>query len=421
MFFPTLALAQAPQNFAPNSQWEVISTVGYAPRENSEGTGPLPPVAITANTTGSNLVVLSVSGPTGEAKAGDLIVLSGAGADRALTLAPMRITALKRDAEITVRAPLGLAPRVSRPASARNVNIGGEASAGTGDGPDGWTKSTSLVFWREDNAANVPPGAYYSLGLSRRASPAEFLVTHPNPHLVRGRTIAFGAYVLHRPRNGSAAWRVVISSDGSGGYTAMSPAALPSTDYQWRELRYTVPADATAVYEGVELEGGRGDTFYLANPVATIGRAIGEGGYLKPFEETLIPVVKITPYSWDNATITFPATPDAGPSYAIAFDAYAETGGAIAPTVARIDTALEGINDEPVIVGGASVRAIAFRDKAGAPIKYSPIMAQTVAGVKTFGGGPVVLDGDGRAVAYSGVAADRWRNVSLDISGFLLK
>jgi hypothetical protein len=411
----------APVNLAPNSQWEVITGFSHGVRENPSGTGREAPIAVFAHTTHCNICTATVRGSTGDLKAGDLVTFNGPGVDARLKLSPMRVLAVTRDASFTFALPLGLEPAVSAPATVLNINIGMAASTHTGDGPDGWSKSPSLEIWREDNAANVPAGADYSLGVRKTSADRQQLVTRPRPGRFHGRMIVFGAYVYQRVRGGAGSWRITLASNGAGGREVFSAQAPATPGWQWLEASYAVPLDATEVSAGVVFDGQVDDVYYVANPVLTFGTAIGVNNYLKPTTEIVIPRVKLTPITWNNAVVTFPRSPGAGEGYGFSWDVYAETGGGIAPTVAAVGVALEGIDDNPVVANSGVVRSIAFRSAVTAPTLYSEILGQTVAGVKSFAGPTITLDGTGRAWAYSGVAADSWRNVSMDMGSYVLK
>ena len=414
-----LALGQlpAPQNFAPNSQWEIVTGVASGTMENIEGTGTMPSISASANTTGSNTVTFTITS-TGELKIGDLISVSGSGVSSVLTISTMRITALSTNASITVQAPLGLAPSTSSASTIIPTNIGMSASSGTGGGPDGWSKTSTLIFWRENNSVNMlPGGSYYSLGINKQATTSEALYLTPNPSKYAGKTIAFGAYVYQKVQGSTGTWDISISSGGTGGTTVTSANGVAKNGFQWLEVNYDVPSDASSITCSINFNGTTGDTYYVANPVLTIGSIIN-GLYSKP-QEVFIPVVKFSPFSFDNASITLPGTADSAGTYSFAFDAYAETNGTIAPTVKGIHIQFEGVNSNTAITGTAP-RNLAWRDVLSPPIKYGPVLGQTVSDVKSYTGGFIVLGANGYAVCYGQVASDNWFNVSVDISGYLL-
>ena len=432
----------APVNLAPNSQWEIFSGLGYGPRENVEGTGAMAPIAVAANTTGDNRVTFTVSGSTGELENGELVTISGPGVDPALTVSPMRVFGLIPDRRFQVLAPLGRAPAISRPAVAQPVGIGmaTPGNLASGDAADGWSKGPGgnrLVVWREDNPVNLSPGAMYALGVNMDGDGAPQAVsTGPDARPFRGKTIAFGAYVLQKVRGGPGTWQAFIVSDGAAAAMAISPMADPRGGYQWREVSYRVPDDATTVSAGVRLNGAPADTYYVTDPVLTVGGLIGPDNYIKP-RETLIPVVHISPLGWINATIAFPKTGAANGAYAASFDIYAETGGAVAPSVKHAFGEIEGIDSGAVQAGTGAVRVMAFLDKLDAPEKSGSFLAQAVQNVKAFNvldlplatssfgvTGPEVTGPGyapyGYAVYVTGVPGDVWWNVSMEFDGFLL-
>ena len=419
--FAVQASGPAPYNLAPNSQWEVITGFSYGVRENPLGTGLEPPIVVSTYATGCNVCTARVSGSTGDLKPDDLVTFDGPGLDPSLRLSPMRVLAVDRDASFSFALPLGARPSVSASARASIINVGMAASTKTGDGPDGWSKSPSLEVWREDNSINIPAGADYSLGVRKTALSQQYLATHPRPGRVHGRMIVFGAYVYQRVRGGEGAWRVSLSSNGSGGRTVSSAPPDASPGWRWLEAAYEVPMDATEVSAGVVFDGNINDVYYVANPVLALGDAIGPNNYVKPTTEIVIPRVKLTPTTWNNATLTFPGPKVGSHGYGFCWDVYAETGGEIAPTVASVSAALEGIDDNPVVTKSGVVRAIAFRSNVAAPTIYSEILGQQAAGVKAFAAPTIVLDGTGRAWVYSGIASDSWRNVSMDMNLFFLK
>lgn len=424
----TLAACSAstagPTNYAPNSQWEIFSGEGFDARENVAGTGVMPAMAFVGNTTGANRVVLALSGPSGDLKVGDLVQLSGAGVDPTLTLAPTRVIALTHDATLTIIAPLNGIPTVSSAGLAQPVNVGMAAgSTHTGAAADHWSKTIGLEVWREDNAANLASGATYALGVNVNGLVADgrppiYLGTRSlDAPMYRGRTVTFGVDVYQKVLGGSGTWRVYCASDGG---VTTSPPAPASHRYDWSEVTCAVPIGATFLQVGVYFDGAPTDTYYVANPVLAMGSAIGPNNYEKP-TEVLTPINGIVPLTWNNAVIRFPPRAVNSPNYFdILFDAYAETGGQIAPSVVSTDGQLEGLDGQPVRIGTGAVRAIGFRNSARAPIVVGGILAQYAPNVKSFTTMNITFDGSGHAWANSAVADDMWTNVSLEFDRFYL-
>ena len=409
----------APVNLAPNSQWEIFSAEGFAARWTIDGQGPMAGIAATGNTTGRNAVTFTLAGPTGDLKVGDLVTASGDGIDPVLARSPMRVIALAPGRSVTVNAPSGDAPTVSRGAVLTPVNIGGEAATHTGDAADGWTKTISLPVWREDNAANLSPGALYALGAHKDRAGPEMIYLTPDVARYRGRTLSFGVLVYHKLRLGAGDWTLFFASDGPGAAVVVSAPPPAGPGYQWLELRYSVPADATGLRVGVVLDGAAGDTYYLADPVLARDDVIGRDNYQKP-QETFIPVVHVTPITWENATVAFTPVADAREPHTRLFDLYAETGGKVAPSVRLAQGAIEGVNAGAVVAGPAA-RVIAWASSPAAPNLFGPILAETGTNVKAFGALSLPLDGQGRAWFASGVLGDVWTNVSMDLCLFYLQ
>ncbi len=422
MFAVSSACAQyAPQNFAPNSQWEIFSGMSYGARENIDGTGTIAPITLTGNSTGSNLVVLRHSGIPGDVKLGDLVKLQGAALDPVLTKAPMRIWAFG-PGSLTVRPAVGAAPAISGKGVAQPVNIGMAASLNTGDAADGWKKPVGLMVWREDNYQNLPSknpltSGHYALGVQKDVDADEYVETITDAARYRGKTIAFGITGYHKVRAGAPAWRVYIKSSSGAAESALATSA---GGYQWLETSYLVPNTATSLSVGVRLLGRARDTYYFAEPVLTVGTAIGPGNYTRP-REIFTPVVHISPPQWINAEIKFPTRADPNGTYRNTFDIYAETAGAVAPSVRHAFGQIEGINTGAVQVNTGVIRAIAFFDQPIPPTKGGSFLPQYVAGVKSFASLDMPLDHNGESVYYSGMPGDVWTNVSMEFDWFILE
>lgn len=298
----------APYNLATNSQWEIFSGFGDSTRINVQGTGTLAAASMSANSTGPNLVTISVSsGDLSEWKVGDLIRIQNC-SEAALSSFPMRILT-KSSTQLEVRCPLGFAPTVSTTGTIIPVNIGGASSVGTGDAADGWRKDINLAVWREDNSANLLAGCRYALGCNVSSSSVtpidQPLFMSLDPTLYRGQRLTFGAYVYQKVKGGAGTWCLFYNT----GTIVTDSSAPASTEYQWLEYSFVVPTNATFLNVGIRFQGSVGDTYYVANPVlaltASPNPAIGEGQYVKP-QEVLFPVVHISP--WINVEFGYGTT-----------------------------------------------------------------------------------------------------------------
>lgn len=447
------ALAQAaPQNLAPNSQWEIWSGVGYSTAENPQGTGTASAIAASGNTVGTVGSTVFTVTITNDLAVGELITATGAGVDPALTVAPMRITALSSNRSVTVRVPLGYTPNISHASVLTPVVVGNQAAKGTGDAADGWKKTTSMAVWREFYPVNVTSNAYYALGANKDQAGPEYIwlqfVTRQQMTQWAGRTVSFGAYGYHKVKGGSGTWRI-YANDSVNGIRSCNPVA-PSATYQWSECAFSIPANASYFYIGMQLDGVKSDTYYFENPVLTIGSAIGGvHNYIKP-QETLIPIVHISPLTMVNAVIKFPSTQPPPPNvgYSFVFDPFADTGGQIAPTVIKAKGQLEGWNAGAPVPDSGLTRVIAWYDRSSAPGKGGSFLLQLPSQtncsftsnnpVRTascaqrpvksymymdmpFNHTDTTADIQGTGVLTSAIANDTWANVSLEFDEFLLQ
>ena len=419
----------SPTNFAPNSQWEIWSSVSYGPAENPQGTGIEPLIVASGNTTGTpGSSVLTVH-TTGDLSVGDLVEVRGPGVDPSLGRAPMRVIALVPNTSITVRTPFGMTPRVSGPSTVTPIVIGNLAAEGQGNAADGWSKSLGMPVWRDNYPANVPRTAYFSLGASKDVGRVEYIETALRPRLWAGKQVVFGIYGYQKVRHGTGTWSIAYNDSIDGiRHCRQVPAEAA---FQWSECTVNIPEAATYVYAEVQLNGSVGDTYYFADPVLTVGRKIGGvTSYTKP-QEDFIPIVHVKAKSWINSTIIFPSFAGDGPStcrYGFTIDPYADTGGAIAPTVAEARGQAEGLNKGHVIAGGAAVRIIAWYDRASAPDRSGSFVPQYVQNVKSFAYMNMPLNATdtssdlrGSAFICSNVASDTWDNVSLEYDEFSLR
>lgn len=414
-------------NKAPNSQFEIMSGLNCSTRWNKGGTGTLSPANMLSNTAGANTAgnnssVLTLDSVPAEWKVDDLIKLNTIGgktAQAALTDFPLRIANISGNT-ITVWCPRGSYPTATGTANVEPVNVGGAASVGTGDAADGWSKSTSLMVWREDNAENLQAGAYYALACRKTVGSVEYVYINmgaPDVRQYAGRTVVFGCWIKQKVRSGSGTWQVFVSSNGTGGTTTLSSAGTTSSAYQWLEVTATIPADATTFSAGLSTAGAIGDVYYLCNPVLAFGTSIGSLGYVKP-RETFIPIVKVEPLPWINATVTFPAV-DVRSFFYWWHDFYADTSGQVAPTVKLAYGAVEGINTGTAVTGIGGHRLIGWGDDIDDPLRLGPFMAQVVTNVKCYAHHRLPLK-NGWGIVFSGVASDVWSNVSIDLDVFEL-
>jgi hypothetical protein len=405
-----LLLERAVINVLPNTRWYVSTAIGYGTKIGAEG-NPMASVSVSSYTTGSNTVVCTTS-DTKALAVGMLVAFSGS-AHANLKITPARITALVTNTSFTVRLPNGLLGASSAACTATPTDVGGAVvSIVTSHSFDHWTKATGMAVWRDSWSANVR-GGRYALGMKKGSASAEkHYVQFSARDLVNmaGRTMVLGVW-MKNPTGGS--WRLFTSDNVNG---ERFGTTVTATGYTWAEFSFTVPANPTSLAMGWELIGASGLVFYASEPFAGQGSVIGPtGGPLDLSLQRLVPVVKYSPISLTNANITFTTTADAIGRYSFLFDAYAETGGQIAPEVRALDVLLEGI-DYGTLIPDSGASAFVTRDANADPLKFGPIMFQQAPGVKTACGGVLTLDTDGTA-RIDGTSGRNWANVSMDING----
>jgi hypothetical protein len=356
-----LSFAAEHENLLPNSQWQIATAIGSSPKMNSAGTAVMPPIVVTGYTTGTNTITATTAN-TGELEVGNLVMFQSP-CEASLTRTTSCIDALVKNASFTVSLPLGRIAKTSSACNAIPTMAGGVSSIGTGDALDGWSKSITAQVWREGHRTNNKLGSLYSAGFKKGDDGTEIMnhsVEKRDVGRFQGRQVVFGVWVYHKVHHGRGTWRAFISTRGSKHPVWYSPRSSKTT-YDWKEISATIPSDADAIDFGISFEGSRGDVYYVSQPMASFGTFLGVGNYRSPYHETLIPRVKITPYSHYNANCDFPTQPSANANLTEAYGGgvgddfgfyvrpYPETNGAIAPTVRRLLMQIEARSDKVTV------------------------------------------------------------------------
>jgi len=393
-------------NILPNTQWQVFSSLDTTTKYNKEGTGTLPSINISSYSTGSNLVTCYTS-DTSELKDGDLVSFSAA-ADANMRISLCEVENVVTNTSFQVRLPLGRSPSASAVCTAV-PQMRGDISGTSGDGPDGWVKTTTLKCWRDDFDENKVGRSKYQLGLKKGSSSAEYLyhaISNEDLPKLLGKRLAFGIKARHKIST-SGYWRAFIQTDSGIQYSVASSGT--EGQVEWRELYVDIPNTSTYIYVGIEFQGATDDVIYIAEPIAVINASyLGDGSYNQPKGEVLIPTVKTTPNSFNGASFTFPSTADAAGSYGFAFRIYPETQGAISPDVLGLYLQLESRND-------STNQAFGIRNQEAVPHVYGVLIYSKVAGMMETIGGQVTLK-NGKSWVYSNVGGSSVYNVSIDIN-----
>ncbi len=411
-------VAQTPQqNILPNTQWQVGSGLSGSAQRTELGTGYEAAMTVSGHTTGSNTVTFTVNS-TGNLRANDLVAIDGVNAPQTFKNTYLRVATV---AATTFTAKLyGGNKSVDAFTASYNATIAGignASSISTGDAFDHWTKSSGgsgLIVWRDSWPSNTKAGSKYSCGMLKGAAGLQYI--HHSPLVFRdldrfkGRKVVFGCWVKQRVKGGSGTWRVVIQTNA--GIVAGSAMAT-SQEFTWLEVTTTLSASITQLDFMVELAGNASDVYYLSQPMAGFGEFLGEGNYVQPRNEYLVPIVHVQFNSFNGASPALPtslaATDGKGTDTDIqgtdnsAFktfdvDPYAETNGIVAPTVREIVVKVEGRCESEGDALGFSNNNV-----AGAAHVFGPLMYSVRSGfMMTPQKASVPLDGNGKCYTHGG-------------------
>jgi len=163
-------------------------------------------------------------------------------------------------------------------------------------GPDGWSKiysGTAADLYRShsDGATEsvAKQGSFYALKFVSTETAANHGVYWPKSgmhnevsHLTKfaGRTVTFGAWV-----KADTIGIVTLGFNGSSTGTQVS-SANTGTGWEWLEHTYTIATGDTYTRFPIYVNT-TGKTVYISQPILVFGSSIGEGNYMKPFQEVI--------------------------------------------------------------------------------------------------------------------------------------
>lgn len=398
-------------NLLSNTKWQVRTGLSPITIQNHQATGGLPAMSVSSYTTGSNTVVCTTA-DTSQYKVGDLVTFSG-GCHANMKICSSKIEALVVDTSFTVSLPHGALGTSSAACSVVGIQRG-DIAASTGSGPDGWTKTSSLSLWVDENSENAYNNSLRQIGLKKTTAGSEYFYHKFNTRLdeLRGQTVVFGGGGMHKIKGGSNTWRAMINCDGTGGGLTVSPPA-EGTGYEWCEVFAVIPEDATYVDIGYQLTGDIGDAYFVTHPMSAYGSFLGDWNYAKKSNEYLIPIVKYSPDSWINASIAVPASLSIdGVTYGLPLRFDAETNGVMSADIPAISMQLE-------CRSLTADEAFGLRDQEAVPHKYGILTYSKVTSMMEVAEGILTLD-SGHGFAYSATSAAAVYNCSIDINGFQL-
>lgn len=407
-------------NLAPNSAWYVMTAFDPVTMPDVAGTGTMGTISVSSYTTGSNEVTVSTSDTQGLVDG--MLVRFSAEADAVMryctqsdgvTVNTFSLQAydVVENTSFKVRLPLGRAPSASAACTVTMVTPG-DTSGISGDGPDGWAKTSTLKLWRDVHAANQREGSAYQIGLRKGSGSAEiFACALPAQTLplYRGRKIAFGMAVNQSVRGGSGTWRLAISDGVTLTYSDPAPA---SSGYQWLSVSAVIASAAASLTVWLECSGAVGDVYYVAKPLISFGETMDESAYCSSAGRIFFDR-KFTPLSFNTIDYTTPSAADGLGLYSTRVGLYQETNGALTPEIRWLDAQFEGIGQP-----GACGTPLAIRSNELTGIKFgaAPIYCQ-IEGIMCAAAGSIQTDSSGSFWVYSGLPNIPWKYVSIDING----
>jgi hypothetical protein len=328
-------------NLLPNTQWQIFSTLGGSTGSVVEptptGVGVNGSIAISGFTTSSTFPTLTTSN-TQNLKANDIIGITGTGAGN-LSYSPIRVYSVVPNTSFTLYMPGQLSTPASSVSTLTATSVVPGNYGTNTNGPDGWTKTSTLNLWRDTYPGNAAIGSKYSLGLVKGASGTEnFTYVAPINQIPKlaGRTIVFGAYVLSRANAGTGNFQLCI-------ITTCSAVTAGTGTYQWVEVSYHIPSSTTNIYFTFAEEGATNDVYYISNPMAAYGAYLGTGNYIQNPGEVINFINHINPPLFIGFADNFPSTPWPGTTteFGWEWDLYALTYGQIADTVKSVQVQME--------------------------------------------------------------------------------
>lgn len=391
-------------NFITNSEFKLCTALGNVTKYNYQGEGTLPAITVTS-TSGTKLITCFTSN-TSQLKNGDLIVIS-TGMHAYFGLSALEVTNLVVNTSFQVLLPLWVTIGQSYSGTFLVINKG-DMTASTGDGPDGFQKTTSLKIYRDDHKANKSTAQYYQMALIKGTANTELFVQTLAKDLsskLVGQILTFSMETLIKATDLSNTARLFIEDDAGREYSDY----FTVYGFDRKSVSKKIAKFNSSITVGIELISPAGSLYYISKPDLNIsGRTI----YEPVFNEHIVPVVKTSPSSMINAAFTFNglSTNSVGDRGWV-FNPYAETSGAIGKGIKCLDLQLEARCD-------SLDKTLGIRNQEGVPHVYSLLGYSKAVGQMVVSQGLVKLKND-LAYIYS-VNNTNWYNTSVDINSIIV-
>lgn len=281
-------------NLLPNVQWQLWSGVTWVTTQNAAGTAD-ETIPTCASFTTVNHAPTFTCASTASLKVGDLIIVSniqafwgftGAGyitcsqvnctTNGSSYVTSARITTVNPNVAVVLASPAfgGVSPAASTSANLAPITPG-DAGSST-NGPDGWTKTSTLHATVDTWGASatpsstVYPGCERPLLLRKGSNSTESYQYSVPPGLLgkyAGQTVTFGIAVFQRVQGGSGTWQSYIN-DNTGSTLSAIGTGVSFGGYQFLTVTRTISQTATSVNIGLDTEGNTGDVYDVCLPTA---------------------------------------------------------------------------------------------------------------------------------------------------------
>jgi hypothetical protein len=296
---PTLTTtASSVDNFLPNVQWQLFSSLSFITKYNSLGTGTQAAATCASFQTANGQPQFTCSN-TSQIKVGDLVyvtIVSGGSTNfwvfpngaGTLTCSNVqcgfgglvtsaRVVNVVANTSITIQPPFGAISAGSSSATTLTPIAPGDLGS-LPRGPDGWTKTASLILTVDDFTTNAYPGAYRPMLLVKGITgeetvcwnaPSGGAITGGNGSLAafQGRAVSFGAAVYQKIQGGANTWNLYIA-DSAGTTFSNNGTGSSFGGYQFLTATRTISSTTTIVSICINTNGNAGDAYYVALPTA---------------------------------------------------------------------------------------------------------------------------------------------------------
>ncbi|MBW5438610.1 hypothetical protein FXB41_28760 [Bradyrhizobium canariense] len=331
-------------NLLPNTQWQIIDAMPVITKMNLQGTGTQAGVSVTSYSAAGVYNTLGTAN-TQQMQNGDLVTVT-ANADPVLTRAPMHVTNLVANTSFGLLSPFQGAVGATSTATVTPISRG-DITGSTTVGPLGWTKSSSMILWRDSFAANAKAGSQYTLGMRKGSSSTESL-TYTAPagdfSQFKGRNIVCGGWVLSKLNVGNGQWKFAIRDGTQTVFSSTNSGA-----YTWAEVTATISASATTFAFDLQEIGSSGDGYYLSQPICAYGTSLGTGNYIQnPGEHVNFKnhpgLIALVPLTQTFPSSTFAVGALTSTLYGWEVNIEAVTQGAIVGTVKNVNMQVEFVS-----------------------------------------------------------------------------